>query len=151
MAKPAGTQMSDTSGLATASTAPVTPARTGVMVANERIQAGDSVRPWRVSHRKMPYRISADPRTTRSQDAQRGGDLSRPPRMPEAATESAVSAASPSSQPPRKARPLGRGRGACKTSTAGMTVSGDSAMTSPSGTSPVSTEPQVPAMGSNLR
>lgn len=71
--------------------------------------------------------------------------------MPEAATESAVSAARPSTHPTRNARLLGRGRGACNTSTAGITVIGESAMTSPSGMSPVSTEPQLPTTDSNLR
>ena len=42
MPNPAGTQMSATSGRTTASTAPVIPARAGAMLANERIQAGDS-------------------------------------------------------------------------------------------------------------
>src|SRR6516225_3728619 len=93
--------------------------------------------------------MSADPRTTRSQDAHLGGALSRPPSRPDAPTESAVSAARPSAQPARKARPLGLGRGACNTSTAGITVSGESAMTSPSGMSAPSTEPQLSAMGSN--
>ena len=44
-----------------------------------------------------------------------------------------------------------RGRVECKTSTAGMTVIGESAMTSPSGMSLVSTETQLPATGSNHR
>src|SRR6516162_5979917 len=97
----------------------------------------------------MPNTLRTVPRITRSQDAHVGGDLCRPPSRPEAATESAVSAARPSTQPARKARPLGLGRGACNTSTAGITVSGESAMTSPSGMSAPSTEPQLSAMGSN--
>jgi hypothetical protein len=60
------------------------------------------------------------------------------------------SAVSPSSQPPRKARLVGRGRGASKTSTAGMIDSGESAVTSARGMSPVSTEPKLSATGSNL-
>src|ERR1700757_3831621 len=99
----------------------------------------------------MPKAISANPRTTRSHDAQVGGVWCRPPSRSEAPTNAAVRATRPSTQPPRKARPAGRGRGACRTSTAGMTVIGESAMTSPSGTSLVSTEPQFSATGSNHR
>src|ERR1700739_4924152 len=95
--------------------------------------------------------MSADPRTTRSQDAHLGGALSKPPSSPDAPTESAVSAARPSTQPPRKARPDGLGRAACNTSTAGMTVIGESAMTSPNPVSPVRTVPQLPAIGSQGR
>src|ERR1700740_346925 len=98
----------------------------------------------------MPNRMRAAPRITRSQDAHVGGDLCRPPSTPEAATESAVRAPRPSTQPARKARPLGLGLGACNTSTAGITVIGESAMTSPSGISAPSTEPQLSATGSNL-
>lgn len=53
-----------------------------------------------------------------------------------------VTTAKPNSQPPRKARLLGRGCGECTTSTAGITDNGESAMTNASGTSPVSTETQ---------
>src|SRR5271166_4821549 len=95
----------------------------------------------------MPNTMRAAPRTTRSQDDHLGGDLSSPPSQPEAATANAVSAARPSTQPARKARPLGLGRGACNTSTAGMTVIGESEMTSPSGMSPAATDPQLPSMG----
>src|ERR1700758_699105 len=99
----------------------------------------------------MPKAISANPRTTRSQDAQVGGVWCRPPSRSEAPTNTAVSAIRPSTQPPRKARPAGRGRGACKTSTAGMTVIGESAMTSPSGMSLASPEAKLSATGSNHR
>ena len=51
IANPAGMQISSTSGLIATSAAPVIAARAGVMVANERIQAGDSVWRCRVSHR----------------------------------------------------------------------------------------------------
>ena len=92
----------------------------------------------------MPNAISASPRTTRSQDAQVGGELCRPPSASEDATKTAVSATRPSNQPPRKARPVGRGRGVCNTSTAGMTDSGEIEMTSASGISVASTETQLP-------
>src|SRR5271156_5583319 len=97
----------------------------------------------------MPNAISAVPRATRTQEAQVGGALCRSPSRSEAPMKTTVSATSPSSQPPRNARLAGRGRGACMTSTAGMTVIGDSAMISASGMSLVSTEPQFPATGSN--
>ena len=90
------------------------------------------------------------PSTTRTQDAHAGGALCRPLRSPEAETKIAVSAQSPSNQPPRNAKPVGLGRGACKTSTAGMIVNGETAMTRASGMSAVSTEPQFPVTGSNL-
>ena len=48
---------------------------------------------------------------------------------------------------PRKARPVGLGRGVCNTSTAGMIDNGDSATTSASGMSSVSTDPQLPDIG----
>src|ERR1700722_11789088 len=98
----------------------------------------------------MPNTMSAVPSTTRSQDAQVGGDdLWDCPSTPDPAPKRAVNAASPNSQPPRNARPVGRGRGACNTSTAGMMVSGETATTSPSGMSPVSNDPALPATGSN--
>ena len=59
-------------------------------------------------------------------------------------TKIAVNAASPTSQPARKAKPVGLGRGVCNTSTAGMIDNGDSATTSASGMSSVSTDPQLP-------
>src|SRR5947209_3176742 len=99
----------------------------------------------------MPNRMSADPRTTRSQDAQVGGALCIPPSAPEAATKIAVSAASPNTQPPRNARLVGRGRGVCSTRTAGMIDSGEIATTSASGVSTLMTDPQLVATGSNLR
>ncbi len=49
-----------------------------------------------------------------------------------------VSATRPITQPARNANPLGRGRGECRTSTAGMIDSGDSAITSAKGMSSVS-------------
>lgn len=134
--------MISTSGLTTTSTAPTNPARAGVKLANARIQPGISVWRCRVSHRSTPNTISADPRTTRSQDAQAGDVVLKPPSAPEAATKTAVTTAKPNSQPPRKARLLGRGCGECTTSTAGITDNGESAMTNASGTSPVSTETQ---------
>src|SRR4051812_34318986 len=115
MARPAATQMIDTSSLTTDSTAAVTAARTGLMVENVRIQRGDSAWRWRVTHRYTPNAMSNDPSTTRIQDAHVGGVLCRPPSRPEAATKIAVSAHSPNTQPPRKAKAVGRGRGACKT------------------------------------
>jgi hypothetical protein len=60
-------------------------------------------------------------------------------------TNATVTAASPTTHPARKPKPAGLGRGVCKTSTAGMTNSGDSATTSASGTSSASTEPQPSA------
>src|SRR5277367_4481013 len=91
--------------------------------------------------------MSANPRTTRSEDAQAGGDLRSAPSASDDTTKTAVSAASPDSQPPRKARPVGLGRGVCNTSTAGMTDSGEIATTSASGISVASTEPQLPVTG----
>src|SRR5271166_1593110 len=91
--------------------------------------------------------MSANPRTTRSQDAQAGGDSRSAPSAPEDTTKTAVSAASPNSQPPRKARPVGLGRAACNTSTAGMIDNGEIATTSASGISVASTEPQLPVTG----
>src|SRR5580693_3619172 len=91
--------------------------------------------------------MSANPRTTRSQDAQAGGDLRSAPSASEDATKTAVSAARPNSQPARKARPVGRGRGVCNTSTAGMIDSGETATTSASGIRVASTEPQLPVTG----
>src|SRR6478672_1298783 len=95
----------------------------------------------------MPYAMSANPRTMRIQDAQAGGDLRRSPSASEEATKTAVSAANPNSQPPRKARPVGLGRGVCNTSTAGMTDNGDTEMISASGISVASSEPQLPVTG----
>lgn len=46
----------------------------------------------------------------------------------------------PTSQPIKNASPVGRGCGVCSTSTAGMIDSGDSATTSASGMSSVSTD-----------
>src|SRR5271167_5189624 len=96
----------------------------------------------------MPNTISADPRTTRSQDSQAGGDLCIPPNAPDPSTNSAVSVASPNSQPARNARLLGRGRGACNTSTAGMIVNGEIAVTSANGVSAPRTEPKLAVTGS---
>lgn len=99
----------------------------------------------------MPNKIRSDPKTTRNQDAQAGGDLCRPPSAPDAAMDNAVNAARLSTQPPRKARLLGRGRGACKTSTAGMIDSGESEMTSANPMTAVSTVPKLSPTGSNHR
>ena len=52
-------------------------------------------------------------------------------RRLDTSTKIAVIAARPNSQPARKARPVGRGRGVCSTSTAGMIDSGESATTTP--------------------
>src|SRR4029077_17307558 len=76
-------------------------------------------------------------------DAQPGG-LLRPPNRFDTSRKIAVSAARPTSQPARKARPVGRGRGVCSTSTAGMMDSGESATTNASGMSSVSTRSIVP-------
>src|SRR5277367_3986313 len=95
----------------------------------------------------MPNASSASPSTTRVQDAQTGGLLCRPLRASEDATNTPVSATRPSNQPPRKARPVGRGRDVCSTSTAGMTDSGEIDTTSASGISVVSTETQLPVTG----
>ena len=95
----------------------------------------------------MPYAMSANPRTMRSQDTQAGGDLRSAPSASEDTTKTAVSATSPNSQPPRKARPVGLGRGVCNTSTAGMIDNGEIATTSASGISVASTEPQLPVTG----
>jgi len=54
-----------------------------------------------------------------------------------------VSAARPTTQLARKARPVGRGRGDCNTSTAGMTDNGETATTNASGISVVSRELQL--------
>ena len=54
-----------------------------------------------------------------------GGELRSAPSASEDETKTAVSVASPNSQPPRNARPVGRGRGVCNTSTAGMIDSGE--------------------------
>ena len=56
----------------------------------------------------------------------------------------AVRTTRPSNQPPRNARPVGRGRGVCNTSTAGMTDSGEIETTSASGISVASRETQLP-------
>jgi hypothetical protein len=91
----------------------------------------------------MPKTIRSAPMTTRAHDAQPGGLSRSPPARPEISSRIAVSTASPKSQPARKARPVGRGRGVCNTITAGMIDSGDNATTSASGMSSVSTEPQL--------
>ena len=148
MAKPAKAHMVSTSSLTTTNTSPVSPARTGregreTTASTSVTRCGGAGSATRRSRSAM----SANPRTTRSQDAQVGGELRRPPSASEDATKTAVSAARPSSQPPRKARLVGRGRGVCNTSTAGMTDNGETAMTSASGISVVSTEPQLPVTG----
>lgn len=94
---------------------------------------------------------SATPKTRRTQDAHFGGVAWKPLSASEPATNAAVKATNPTSQPPRKARLAGRGRGACSTSTAGMTVIGDSAMTAASATSLLRTEAQLASTGSNHR
>lgn len=99
----------------------------------------------------MPNKMSNDPTTIRAQDAQAGGDLRRPPNSSDPATNIAVTAISPSTQPPRNASPVGRGRGACSTNTAGMMVIGETAITSARGTRLASTEPEFPVTGSNFR
>src|ERR1700760_173732 len=92
--------------------------------------------------------MRANPRATRSQDAQAGGFLCKSPRRSEDATKAAVSAVRPSSQPPRKTRPVGLGRCVCNTSTAGMIDNGETATTNASGISVVSRELQLPVTGS---
>ena len=51
----------------------------------------------------------------------------------------------------QEASPVGLGRGVCSTSTAGMIDNGDSATTSASGMSSVSTDPQLPDIGGPFR
>ena len=92
----------------------------------------------------MPNTISAAPTTMRSQDAQPGGLPPRPPTRPDTSRKMLVNAARPTSQPARNASPVGRGRGVCNTSTAGMIDNGESATTSASGMSSISTDPQLP-------
>src|SRR5579875_803127 len=94
--------------------------------------------------------MSAELTAIRSHDAHAGGDLCRPPSRPGTETNSAVSAARATSQPPRNARPLGRGRGVCKTSTAGMIDSGEKAITRASEKRPVSSDVQLPDTDSTV-
>ena len=58
-----------------------------------------------------------------------------PPSRPEIPMNNVVSATRPMTQPARNANPVGRGRGECRTRTAGMIDSGDSAITSAKGMS----------------
>src|SRR6516165_5710070 len=109
IARPATAHRISTSSRTAVSTAPVTPARAGVSLENERIQPGVFLSRCRVSHWYTPNAISADPRTTRSQDAHVGGAWCRSPSRSEAPTNAAVRATIPNSQPPRKARLAGRG------------------------------------------
>ena len=95
----------------------------------------------------MPKTISAAPMTMRSHDAQPGGLSPRPPTRLDTSTKMRVNTVRPTSQPARNASPVGRGRGVCNTSTAGMIDSGDSATTSASGMSSASTDPQLPDNG----
>src|SRR5277367_3066158 len=92
----------------------------------------------------MPNAINANPRTTRVHDAQAGGLLCSAPSASEDATKAGVSTTRQTNQLPRKARLVGRGRGVCNTSTAGMTENGEIAMTSARGTNVASTETQLP-------
>src|ERR1700680_1579050 len=82
------------------------------------------------------------PMPMRSHDAQLGGLSLSPPSRFDTSRKMAVNAASAISQPAMNARPVGRGRGVCNTSTAGMIDSGDSATTNASGINSVSTDPQ---------
>src|SRR3954452_6810150 len=91
----------------------------------------------------MPNTISAAPTTIRSHDAHPGGLSPSPPSRLDTSRKIAVNAVSPISQPAKKARPVGRGRGVCNTNTAGMIDNGDSATTSASGMSSVSTDPDL--------
>lgn len=136
----------------TASNAPAPPARAGVMLLIACSQAGACAKRWRVSQRHTPTTISAVPSTMRSHDAH-GGGLSRPPpNSSDNPTNATVSAASPNTQPARKARLVGLGRGVCRTRTAGMTDSGDAVITSASGTNSATTEPsRLPPMPFPLR
>ena len=95
----------------------------------------------------MPNAISARPRTTRNHDAQVGGDLRSPSSAPDDEAKIAVSAHNPNTQLPRNASPVGRGRGVCSTSTAGMIDSGEIEMTNASGMSVVSAEPKLVVTG----
>ena len=143
IAKPAAAQMNSTLGFSTTSVAAVTAARAGVTLVSERIHPGVWADRWRVNQRNIPNTINAAPTTMRSHAAHFGA-LSRPPSRSATSTKTAVSANSPTSQPARKARPVGLGRGVCSTRTAGMMDSGDSATTSASGMSSISTDPQLP-------
>src|SRR6266404_5360400 len=92
----------------------------------------------------MPNTINSAPTTMRSHDAHPGGLSPRPPSRLDTSRKIAVNATSPSSQPARNAKPVGLGRGVCSTITAGMMDNGESATTSASGMSSVSTDPQSP-------
>src|SRR5437763_13331840 len=76
--------------------------------------------------------------TMRTQDAQAGGLLRSATRL-DSSRKTTANAARPISQPAKKDRPVGRGRGVCNTSTAGMIDSGEKATTKASGMSSVST------------
>ena len=145
ISKPDARQMKSTLGLMTASNAPAPPARAGVMELIARSQAGECSERWRVSHCQTPNTMSAAPSAMRSHDAHDGGLSRPPPNRSDNPMNTTVSAASPTTQPARKARPAGLGRGVCRTSTAGMTDSGDAAMISASGTTSARTEPQLSA------
>src|SRR6185312_7262380 len=150
-AKPAAAHRISTSGRSGTRTAATAPARIGESVENERIQRGMLRLRCRVNQWNAASPISATPKTSRTHDAHVGGVACKPPSSPEPVTNAAVRATKPTSQPPRKARLAGRGRGACSTSTAGMTVIGDSAMTAANAMSLLRTEAQLASTGSNHR
>ena len=144
MAKPAAAQMNNTLGLTTVSASG----------RDTRASGGEfrqALHPLRAVVRLLAGQPLID-----AEDDQRGADddpqprrppgglVPIPPARPETSTKMAVNAVRPTSQPIRKARPVGRGRGVCSTSTAGMIDSGDSATTSANGMSSVSTDPQSP-------
>ena len=90
------------------------------------------------------------PTAIRTHPAQVGAGRLSPSSRRGTCANTAVVAASPTSQPAMKARPAGRARSDCSTSTiAGMIVSGDIATTSASGMSWPSTAAQLPDMGSD--
>ena len=85
--------------------------------------------------------MSAAPTLIRSQDAHAGGESFRPPSISEMPMKIAVSPVNPNSQPARYARLLGRGWGACRTSTPGMIERGETVITSARGSSSTIYEP----------
>src|ERR1700752_374668 len=94
--------------------------------------------------------MSAIPTAIRTQAAQVGAGRSSPSSRRGNCVNTAVVAASPTSQPYMNARPVDRARSACSTSTiAGIIVNGDIATTNASGMSWPSTAAQLPAMGSD--
>ncbi len=144
IAKPAAAQMNSTLGLTTVSATACQGGPGGRELAQalhpargvRRSACGSAIGRCRTRSAPRRRRCAA---TTPNPVACRGHPTGWTPRR-----KIAVSAARPTSQPARKARPVGRGRGVCSTSTAGMIDSGESATTSASGMSSVSTRSMVP-------